>query len=99
MLIKGLSMYITNNNKIWYNSMYRKTDNPTKPIVIGIGIAVRKEGKGGGLDFTPTIQKNLMVAYVHIEYFSYQFSEESKGGGIHPPPVLTVPKNAWSWEG
>ena len=29
-----------------------------------------------------------MVAYVHIEYSTYQFSEESKGegGGIHPPP-------------
>ena len=28
-----------------------------------------------------------MVAYVHIEYPAYQFSEESKGGGgIHPPP-------------
>ena len=35
-----------------------------------------------------------MVAYVHIEYSTCQFSEESKGGGgIHPPPpVLTVPK-------
>ena len=32
-------------------------------------------------------QTNLMVAYVHIEYSTYQFSEESKGGGgIHPPP-------------
>ena len=30
--------------------------------------------------------KNLMVAYVHIEYSTYQFSEESKG----------VPKKAWS---
>ena len=29
-----------------------------------------------------------MVAYVHIEYSTYQFSEESKGGGggIHPSP-------------
>ena len=27
-----------------------------------------------------------MVAYVHIEYSTYQFSEESKGGGIHLPP-------------
>ena len=27
-----------------------------------------------------------MVAYVHIEYSSYQFSEESKGGGWNPPP-------------
>ena len=26
-------------------------------------------------------QQNLMVAYVHIEYSTYQFSEESKGGG------------------
>ena len=26
-------------------------------------------------------KKNLMVAYVHIEYSTYQFSEESKGGG------------------
>ena len=30
-----------------------------------------------------------MVAYVHIEYPTYQFSEESKGGdGIHPPHGL-----------
>ena len=28
----------------------------------------------------------LMVAYVHIEYSTYQFSEELKRGGIHPPP-------------
>ena len=27
-----------------------------------------------------------MVAYVHIEYPAYQFSEESKGGGGNPPP-------------
>ena len=29
-----------------------------------------------------------MVVYVHIEYSTYQFSEELKGGGggIHPPP-------------
>ena len=29
-----------------------------------------------------------MVAYVHIEYSTYQFLEESKEGGgrIHPPP-------------
>ena len=44
-----------------------------------------------------------MVAYVHIEYSTYQFSEESKGGGVesipHLPPVFTVPKKAWSWEG
>ena len=33
-----------------------------------------------------------MVAYVNKEYSTYQFSEESKGGGIHPPPVLAVPK-------
>ena len=26
-------------------------------------------------------KKKLMVAYVHIDYFTYQFSEESKGGG------------------
>ena len=42
-----------------------------------------------------------MVAYVHIEYSTYQFSEESKGGGgggIHPPPVIAAPKKAWSWE-
>ena len=26
-----------------------------------------------------------MVAYVHIEYSTCQFSEESKGGGIQPP--------------
>ena len=33
------------------------------------------------------VKKNLMVAYVHIEYSTYQFSEESKGVGIlHPPP-------------
>ena len=34
-------------------------------------------------------RKNWMVAYVHIEYSSYQFSEESKGGGVEsilPPP-------------
>ena len=35
-----------------------------------------------------------MVAYVvHIEYYTYQFPEESKGGGsTNPPPVLAVPK-------
>ena len=27
-----------------------------------------------------------MVAYVHIEYSTQQFSEESKGGGWNPPP-------------
>ena len=27
--------------------------------------------------------KNLNVAYVHIEYSTYQFSMKSKGGGIH----------------
>ena len=34
---------------------------------------------------------------VHIEYSTYQFSEESKGGGRNPPPslVLAVPKKAW----
>ena len=32
------------------------------------------------------VQKMLMVAYVHIEYATYQFSEESKGGGLDSPP-------------
>ena len=43
-------------------------------------------------------KKNLMVAYVHIEYSTHQFSEESKGGWTPPPspPVLAVPKKAWS---
>ena len=39
------------------------------------------------------------VAYVHIDYSTYQFSEESKGGGgagWNPPPVLAVPKKAGS---
>ena len=36
-------------------------------------------------------QKILTVAYVHIKYSSNQFSGES-----NPPPVLTVPKKAWS---
>ena len=27
-----------------------------------------------------------MVAYVHIEYSTYQFLDESKGGGLNPPP-------------
>ena len=27
-----------------------------------------------------------MVAYVHIEYSTYQFSEESKEGGWNPTP-------------
>ena len=27
-----------------------------------------------------------MVAYVHIEYSIYQFSEETKGGWNQPPP-------------
>ena len=31
-------------------------------------------------------QKNLMVAYVHIEYSTYQFSEESKGEVEFTPP-------------
>ena len=31
-------------------------------------------------------KKNLIVAYVHMEYSTYQFPEESKGGGIPPPP-------------
>ena len=35
-----------------------------------------------------------MVAYVHIEYSTYQFSEESKGGGIHPPPGPCGTKNS-----
>ena len=30
---------------------------------------------------TKNINKNLMVAYVHKEHSTYQFSEESKGGG------------------
>ena len=30
----------------------------------------------------------LMLAYVHIEYSTYQFSEESKGDGIRAPPPL-----------
>ena len=34
-------------------------------------------------------KKNLMVAYVHIECSTYQFSEESKGGA-----VLAVPTKA-----
>ena len=35
-----------------------------------------------------------MVAYVHIEYSTYQFSEESKGGGDRtgPPPSLRYRK-------
>ena len=48
------------------------------------------------------VQNNLMVAYVHIKYSTYQFSEESKGGGVEsnpPPPVLAIPQRAWSWEG
>ena len=37
--------------------------------------------------------KKLMVAYVHIEYSTYQFSEESEGGGIHSHPrSLRYPK-------
>ena len=31
-----------------------------------------------------------MVAYVHIQYSTYQFSEESKGGGIHSPPARSL---------
>ena len=42
-------------------------------------------------------KKNVMVAYVHIVYYTCQFSEESKGGGWNPPtPDLAVPKKAWS---
>ena len=26
-----------------------------------------------------------MVVYVHIEVFTYQFSKNRRGGGIHPP--------------
>ena len=38
---------------------------------------------------TPGISINPI--YVHVEYSTYKFSEESKGGGIHSfPPVLTV---------
>ena len=29
--------------------------------------------------------ENYFIAYVHIEYSTYQFSEELKGGGIQPP--------------
>ena len=32
------------------------------------------------------VQKNVMVAYVHIEYPTNQFSKESKGGWNPPPP-------------
>ena len=39
---------------------------------------------------------NLIVEYVHIEYSTYQFSEESKGGWNPTSPVLAVPKKAWS---
>ena len=35
---------------------------------------------------TENVFKNLMVAYVHIEYSTYQFSKESKGGWNTPPP-------------
>ena len=31
---------------------------------------------------TKKFKKILMVAYLHIEYSTYQFSEELKGGGI-----------------
>ena len=42
-------------------------------------------------------QQNLMVAYVHVEYSTYQVSEESKGVRVEStPPVLAVPRNAWS---
>ena len=30
--------------------------------------------------------KKLMVAYVHIKYSTYQFSEESQGGGMESTP-------------
>ena len=33
-----------------------------------------------------------MVAYVHIEYSTYQFSEESKGGMESTPPPLMYRK-------
>ena len=46
------------------------------------------------------VQKNVMGAYVHIEYSTYQSSEESKGGWNPTlPPVLAVQKKAWYWEG
>ena len=35
-------------------------------------------------------KKNVMVAYVHIEYSTYQFSEESKGGGSGILRGLTI---------
>ena len=34
-----------------------------------------------------------MVAYVHIEYSTYQFSQESKGGGGIPPPPSGTEKS------
>ena len=49
-----------------------------------------------------------MVAYVHIEYSTHQFSEETKGGWIHPPPpgpcgteksvVLRGLNNIWRYD-
>ena len=37
-------------------------------------------------------KNNLMVAYVHIEYSTHQFSEKSKGGGVESiPPRPPVP--------
>ena len=32
------------------------------------------------------VHKNLSVAYVHIEYSTYQISEETKGGGGNHRP-------------
>ena len=32
--------------------------------------------------------KLKMIEYVHIKYSTFQFSEESNGGGIHPLPTL-----------
>ena len=36
------------------------------------------------------LSKNLMVAYVHIEYSTHQFSEESKGGGGESIPLRSL---------
>ena len=32
------------------------------------------------------LQKDLMIAYVSIEYSTYQFQKNRRRDGIHPPP-------------
>ena len=86
----------------WYGSGSDQQHPDLKPLSAALPRSPRGVGKLYITTYdmydrskqTSTLETEQMVVYVHIEYSTYQFSEESKVG-----LESMAPKKAWSQEG